>query len=84
MTLETELLTHIIAEHLPGEAPDSLTPEDDLIHSGILDSLALVKLVTHLEQRYGLTVGAEDITPEHFGSAAALARYVGARRGGAR
>ena len=61
MNLEQELLTHILKEHLPGEAPDSLKPDDDLIGSGILDSLAMIKLVTYLEQHFGIVVGAEEM-----------------------
>lgn len=53
MNLEQELLTYILKEHLPGEAPDSLKPDDDLIGSGILDSLAMINLATHLETHYG-------------------------------
>lgn len=83
MNLEQELLTHILKEHLPGESPDSLKPEDDLIGSGILDSLAMVKLVTHLEQHYGIVVGAEDMSSDNFASAAALAKFVAGKQASA-
>lgn len=80
MNLEQELLTHILKEHLPGEAPDSLKPDDDLIGSGILDSLAMIKLVTYLEQHYGIVVGAEEMSPDNFESVVALAKFVAAKR----
>ena len=80
MNLEQELLTHILKEHLPGEAPDSLKPDDDLIGSGILDSLAMIKLVTHLEQHFGIVVGAEEMSPENFTSVAALAKFVASKQ----
>ena len=83
MNLEQELLTHILKEHLPGEAPDSLKPDDDLIGSGILDSLAMIKLVTHLEQHYGIVVGAEEMSPENFASVAALAKFITTKRAAA-
>ena len=80
MNLEQELLTHILREHLPGEALDSLKPDDDLIGSGILDSLAMIKLVTHLEQHFGIVVGAEEMSPENFTSVAALAKFVASKQ----
>ena len=80
MNLEQELLTHILKEHLPGEALDSLKPDDDLIGSGILDSLAMIKLVTHLEQHFGIVVGAEEMSPENFTSVAALAKFVASKQ----
>jgi acyl carrier protein len=76
MNLEQELLTHILKEHLPGEALVSLKPDDDLIGSGILDSLAMINLVTHLEQHYGIVVGAEEMSPDNFESVVALAKFV--------
>jgi acyl carrier protein len=80
MDLKQELLTYILKEHLPGEAPDSLKPDDDLIGSGILDSLAMVNLVTHLEKHYGIVVGAEEMSPDNFGSVSALARFVAGKQ----
>lgn len=80
MNLQQELLTHILKEHLPGEALESLKADDDLIGSGILDSLAMVKLVTHLEQHYGIVVGAEDMSPDNFASVAALAKFVASKQ----
>jgi acyl carrier protein len=83
MDLKQELLTYILKEHLPGEAPDSLKPDDDLIGSGILDSLAMVNLVTHLEKHYGIVVGAEEMSPDNFGSVSALARFVAGKQASA-
>ena len=83
MNLEQELLTHILKEHLPGEAPDSLKPDDDLIGSGILDSLAMIKLVTYLEQHFGIVVGAEEMSPDNFESVVALAKFVAGKRASA-
>lgn len=76
MNLENELRDYILSEYLPGEASSQLTVNDDLIGSGILDSLAIIKLITHLEQNYGVMVGAQEITPENFGSVTALAKLV--------
>ncbi len=45
---------------------------EDLIDDGILDSLDIVTLVTEINDRFDVTVPAEEIVPENFNSAAAL------------
>jgi acyl carrier protein len=53
---------------------------DDLVDAGVLDSLAFVELVEMLQTRYNVVIQDVDITREHFGSIAALERYVSTRR----
>jgi acyl carrier protein len=54
---------------------DYATPESDDAPLA-LDSLAVVLLVEAIEDRFGLTLGAKDVTPERFGSLGALVRFV--------
>lgn len=37
-----------------------------LLESGLLDSLELMSLVTHLEQAYGFTLPDDEFVPENF------------------
>jgi acyl carrier protein len=54
--------------------------EDDLLALGVIDSLGFVELVEHVEARFGIAVQDVEITEEHFGSIAAIARFVEADR----
>ena len=47
--------TFILEEFLPGENPDELTDGVELMTAGILDSVAILKLVAFLEDRYKVT-----------------------------
>ena len=76
MNLDQQLLHHIVSTHLPGEDPENVSPDDNLIDSGILDSLAIMQLVGHLEKEYGITIPTEDINPEHFATVTTLASLV--------
>jgi len=60
---------------------DDLVIDDDenLLVTGILDSLALMRLVAHLEDTYDIEIPPSDITLENFASLAAMAGYLGAR-----
>lgn len=48
----------------PGVLP--LQHDSSLLASGILDSLAVLKLVLFLEEEYGIVMDAEDVLPENF------------------
>lgn len=56
------------------------TPDADLLQAGILDSLKLVELLFHLEQRFGFTVAMEELDTEDFRSIHSMARLVAGRR----
>ena len=47
---------YILQEFLPGEDPDELTDSTPLISSGILDSLATLRLVSFLEEEYQIEI----------------------------
>jgi len=56
----------ILREFLPGEDPSNLTEDLPLITTGILDSIATLKLVLHLEEKYGITLEAHEADKEHL------------------
>jgi len=82
MSLEQDLHAHIISTQLPGESPDSVALDEDLLDSGILDSLAIMQLVAYLEKEYAITIPTAEIEPDNFVTCAALARFVESKQGG--
>ena len=61
-----------------GRGVEDSTP---LLDEGIIDSLGILDIVTHLEDAYGIQVGDDELNPENFASIAALAAFVERRRG---
>lgn len=57
----------------------TLGDEDDLIDSGVVDSLGIFQLIAFLEEHFGIKIGDEEITPENFGTISAIDRLVSAR-----
>lgn len=53
--------------------------DDSLLARGVIDSLGVMELVGFVESAFGIAVDPADITEEHFGSLAAMARYVAGR-----
>jgi acyl carrier protein len=66
----------ILSEFLPGEDPAQLTDSTPLITTGILDSIAVLKLVLFLEEQFPLTIDAQEFNPNHFGTIKGIAELV--------
>ena len=69
----------ILKEFLPGEDPAELTETTPLITGGILDSLATMKLVMFLEERFGFTMQAHETDAEHLDTIALIEDLVRAK-----
>ena len=73
-------LIGFITSELLGNRPGlSLQPEDDLLASGLLDSLAVMRLIRFIESQFELSVPPADVTIENFGKVAAMDAYLRAR-----
>jgi acyl carrier protein len=51
-----------------------------LIESGILDSLTMLKLVTFLEEKFGVKVDPEDVVRENFETVAMILNFMDEKR----
>jgi len=69
----------VVERLAPATGRTGVEDTEDLIDSGVVDSLGIFQLVAFLEERFGITIGDEEITPENFGSIAAIERLVAAR-----
>jgi acyl carrier protein len=49
---------------------------DDVISSGLVDSLGIVKLVGFLEESFAIRIRDDEILPENFSSIDAIAAFV--------
>jgi acyl carrier protein len=69
----------ILSEFLEGEDPDELTEDVELISSGILDSLATLKLVTHLENTYDIKIEAHEADEDNLNTLVDIAKLVASK-----
>jgi acyl carrier protein len=56
----------------------SVTDEQDLL-GGVLDSLALLQFVEHIESEFGVEVGDADMVPDNFRTLNAVETYITSR-----
>jgi acyl carrier protein len=64
--------------NLPPQA--SLADDDDLLLSGWLDSLGVVRLIAFIEESLSTTVPPEDVTIENFLTINAMSAYLSNRQ----
>ena len=55
---------------------DPLDPDASFIENGILDSTGVLELVAFLEEKFGVKVANEDLTPDNLDSLNRLQRFV--------
>jgi acyl carrier protein len=69
----------LLREYLPGEAPESLDDTTPLITGGILDSISTLKLVTFLEETFGVEFQAHEMSADTLDNLASIAAAVRAK-----
>ena len=50
--------------------------DEDLIESGLIDSLALVEMIFHLEREFGVTIRLDEVSIESFRTIASIAQLL--------
>jgi acyl carrier protein len=79
-SVTAELEAFVLEEIALGHGLRSIARDDDLLASGILDSLGVTTLVAFVEQRFGIDVADEDLTPANFQTLARIEEFVARRR----
>jgi acyl carrier protein len=66
----------ILAELAPNKQPESLGERTSLFSTGMLDSLASLKLIAFLEQHFAIQVEPHEVVAENLDSLKSIAAYV--------
>jgi acyl carrier protein len=70
------ILTDYIKNEIMRNKNAKLDENEDLLSAGILDSLAILQLVAHIEKTMGIQVPDEDVVYDNFQSINALLTYL--------
>jgi len=79
MDTQTVLTDYITKELAIGRAK-SISPDDDLIATGVLDSLGLMQLVLFIEEKLLIHIPDEDVVIDNFRTVRILATYLDRQR----
>lgn len=75
-----DLLGKYILDELAKGRKSKISPQDDLLSEGIIDSLGILQLVSYIEEEFSLAIPDEDVVIENFQSLDALSSYVDAHK----
>ncbi len=81
MSVSAEVESFLLTELALGGSVDSIAPDRDLLASGILDSHGFQELIAFLDERYGIKVADDQLTPENFQSLNAIDAFVQRAKG---
>ena len=79
---DTKLIEFIKMDLARGKITGNLCSSDDLIESGILDSLGIMKLILFLENNYSVKISDDDLTLENFSSILSINSLIDRKRTG--
>ncbi|MCA9140137.1 MAG: acyl carrier protein [Planctomycetales bacterium] len=69
-------LIDFIQTELVGDASEPIPPDADLLGSGRIDSMGIMRLVAFVESEFQISVPPEDVTIDHFESPRTIAFYI--------
>lgn len=70
----------IVNDMLHGNLAASLGNDDQLVESGIIDSLGVMTLLSFLEENFAIQIPSDDLSPENFASVSTIATLVERQR----
>jgi len=53
---------------------------DDLIESGVIDSLGILKLLEFLESKFSINISDEELIPENFESIESIESFISRKK----
>ena len=74
--MEETIIKYIINELHGGREDLDIDPEDDLLGSGLIESMAMMRLIQYIEETYDFRVSPQEMTIENFMTVEAMANYV--------
>lgn len=82
-----DITRYLVDAFAPDISAEELSPEEDLLESGVLNSIVLIKTMPWIESTYGVDLDSVELTPEDFRTVkdidALIERALDARRSAA-
>ena len=78
--MQQELLQFILDTFVPF-SDEEITPTTSLFVNKVLDSLNLVTIISHVQQKYGIVIQPFEMTLENFGTVEIICDYIKSKQG---
>lgn len=80
MSVAAEVEAFVLEEIALGRGIQTIAEDDDLLAGGLIDSLGVTQLVSFLEERFGIRVTDEELTPANFRTLTAIEAFVACKQ----
>ncbi len=74
--MNSEIREYVVSELLSGRAVED---NEDLLLSGLVDSIGVMRLVAFIEQHCNISVPPQDVTIDNFANLAVICSYIAER-----
>ncbi len=76
MEIKTQVREYVAKNLLFSDNGFEYDDDDSFLQEGIVDSVGVLELVLFVEEKFGVAVDDQDITPDNFDSVNKLAHYI--------
>lgn len=76
----TKIRKFIVEEIMYQKNESALDYDASLLEGGIIDSTAILQLITYLQDEFKVSISNTDIVPENFDTVNSIANFIEARR----
>ena len=74
--MEQTIINYIIKEFHGGDETLAIDAEEDLLGSGLVESMGMMRLIRFIEKTYEVKVSPQDMTIQNFMTVSAIVRYL--------
>ncbi|UWQ03526.1 acyl carrier protein (plasmid) [Aliiroseovarius crassostreae] len=75
----TALRSFIIEEFAMDLTPDQLTDDLELLETGIIDSLGVLKLIAYIEGEFDLTISPDELDSENYRTLGVIEAFIASK-----
>lgn len=79
--VHARLRSYILKTFLPGEDPASLADDTPLLSAGLIDSVAVMDMVTFIEKEFSVRLEEQDLGRDRLDTVALIGALIDERRG---
>jgi acyl carrier protein len=81
MNTKSTIEQFILDQLLIGSDRTDIPEDEELVNSGIIDSMGMLRLITFLEEKFDFEIGDGDVGDQNFGTLGRLVAFVDQKRG---
>lgn len=79
MNINNVIERFIVNEIMMTDDQTKIDPDEDLLENGVLDSLALIRLISFIEEQFEITVEDGEVTPNNFQTLNVMTAFIASK-----